>query len=299
METKRELNDILINDDDLQKQNRTKRLMMMIAMALIFLFILIAVVFVVTRDEEELSERQMAANSGLTPLEPSDPFVQIPLETKETEKDPFQQVLEDIRNRAENNQVAQSTTTQEPTPPRQPIVENKPTQQPVLPSKPVSQPTQTQPAKPVKPANMTATTNTTKEPTKPAQTAAPKPATTKPTTTPTTATPLKPAQATQSDPNNIASIFSDVSTPQMDTSKNGQIAEKGFYLQVGSFTNKPNAEFLKQISNYSYRVYMGTSTNGQATTKYLIGPYKSRTEASRDLPNFKALVPDPVHFEVK
>lgn len=36
METKRELNDILINDDDLQKQNRTKRLMMMIAMALIF-----------------------------------------------------------------------------------------------------------------------------------------------------------------------------------------------------------------------------------------------------------------------
>ncbi len=80
----------------------------------------------------------------------------------------------------------------------------------------------------------------------------------------------------------MANVFEDVSVTRMDTSKNGQVAEKGFYVQVG----------------YSYRVYAGTS-NGQPTTKYLIGPYHSRTDAGRDLPKFTTLVSDPVHFEVK
>ena len=116
------------------------------------------------------------------------------------------------------------------------------------------------------------------EPTKPAQNAAP----------------AKPAP-TQNQPQaqkNVATVT------RMDTSKNGQVAEKGFYVQVGSFANKPSADFLKKISNYSYRVYAGTS-NGQPTTKYLIGPYHSRTDAGRDLPKFTTLVSDPVHFEVK
>lgn len=246
METKRELNDILINDDDLQKQNRTKKLMMMIAMALIFLCILIAVVFVITRDEEELSERERANNNGLTPIESQNSFVDVPINNAPEEVDPFQQILDDIRSREQqaNTQVAQNT-------------------QPTTPSVP-------------------------KEPTKPAQ---------QPASTPKVTTPSKPAtQPAQT--SNIANIFEDVSTPRMDTSKNGQVAEKGFYVQVGSFANKPSAEFLKQINNYSYRVYAGTS-NGQPTTKYLIGPYNSRTEASRDLPNFKTIVPNPVHFEVK
>lgn len=296
METKRELNDILINDDDLQKQNRTKKLMMMIAMALVFLSILIAVIFIITRGEEELGEREVAANNGLTPIESPNEFVNVPLNDNANEEaDPFQQILDDIRKREQQNntntQVEQTTTpppvmppvqnppaTSKPAQPTQPTADSKkPATQPVLPAKP-STPV-TQPAK--------STTPVKQNPTKPAEN-------TPPVKTTSANKPTAPATAT----NNIANMFEDVSTPRMDTSKNGNIAEKGFYLQVGSFTNKPNEEFLKKISNYSYRVYEGTS-NGQPTTKYLIGPYSSRTEASRDLPNFKTLVADPVHFEVK
>ena len=115
METKRELNDILINDDDLQKQNRTKKLMMMIAMALVFLSILIAVIFIITRGEEELGEREVAANNGLTPIESPNEFVNVPLNDNANEEaDPFQQILDDIRKREQQNntntQVAQTTT---------------------------------------------------------------------------------------------------------------------------------------------------------------------------------------------
>ncbi len=253
METKRELNDILINDDELQKQNRTKKLMMMIATALVFLSILIAVVFILTRDDEELDERHTATNSGLTPIDsqndtshsnPQDGFVDIPLANSESNDDPFQQILNDIRSRDPKNTNTQTQVAQN---------------QPQAPATPI-------------------------EPTKPAQNAAP----------------AKPAP-TQNQPQaqkNVANVFEDVSVTRMDTSKNGQVAEKGFYVQVGSFANKPSADFLKKISNYSYRVYAGTS-NGQPTTKYLIGPYHSRTDAGRDLPKFTTLVSDPVHFEVK
>lgn len=315
METKRELNDILINDDDLQKQNRTKKLMMMIGMAIVFLCILIAVIFVITRDEEDLGEQAIANNNGLTPII-SDPiqepqkseFENVPLDKNAGNDDRFQQILDDIRSRDPKNPATQSTSTQTPnTPPlatpatQDPKPAQKPTQQ--QPSTKTTQTTQNQPVLPTNPA-----TPKKQEPVKVAQTAsttAPantnatkKPEAAKPTPTPTQAPkpePSKPAQATGS----VANAFEGVATPRMDTSKNGQVAEKGFYVQVGSFANKPSEEFLKKISNYSYRVYAGTSSNGQSTTKYLIGPYNSRTEAGRDLPNFKSLVADPVHFEVK
>ena len=285
METKRELNDILINDDDLQRENKTKKLMMMIAMALVFLCIVIGV-SIFFASEDTTHEKHTAANNGLTPIrDPLDSsFENVPLGNNPSgEIDEFQQILDDIRKREQGGthpQIAQNTqpTPQSPQPaptPKpaqnpQPAQAPKPAAQPVLPAKPTAQPTPKPAAQPAKPPQ---------NPTTP----------TKPTA------PAKPASTNQK---SIPNIFEDVSTPRMDTSKNGQVAEKGFYVQVGSFANKPSAEFLKQISNYSYRVYAGTS-NGQPTTKYLIGPYTSRTEASRDLPNFKTLVPDPVHFEVK
>ncbi|TLD97769.1 SPOR domain-containing protein [Helicobacter jaachi] len=312
MDTKRELNDILINDDDLQKQNRTKKLMMMVAMALVFLCILIAVVFVITRDEEELGERQAAANNGLTPIESNkqnNDFVNVPLSGNETSEDPFQRILDDIRSRDPQNQaqnqssqnLAQNTQPTQPIQPAQPAqsaqnpkpdskeakkAEPKPASQPNQPVLPAKPKTEAKPdskeAKKAEPKQSAQATQSAQNP-KPAQNAQ---------------TPNKPAQVAQNNTNNISDIFENVPAPRMDTSKNGQVAEKGFYVQVGSFANKPSEEFLKKISNYSYRVYAGTS-NGQPTTKYLIGPYNSRTEASRDLPNFKTIVSDPVHFEVK
>lgn len=260
MENRRELNDILINDDDLQKQNRTKKLMMMMAMALIFLSILIAVIFVITREDEGLSDQQIASQTGLNPMEQSsndrDSFIDIPLAKDSVEDDQFAKIIDDIKKRSEGAQPVIST----PKETTAPIIEKPIEQQkPVLPPKP----TPPAPAKPAQPVE------------KPAQPA------------------KKPEQN-----KDIANAFENISTSTMDTSKNGQVAEKGFYVQVGSFANKPNAEFLKKISNYSYRVYAGTS-NGQTTTKYLIGPYKSRTDAARDVAKFTSLVSNPTHFEVK
>ncbi|TLD80545.1 SPOR domain-containing protein [Helicobacter sp. MIT 05-5293] len=300
METKRELNDILINDEEFQKQNRTKKLIMMIAMALIFLSILIAVVFIITREEEDLTEQTIATEGGLTPInKDSDQFVDVPLETNASTEDPFQKILDDIRTRNSGSDAANNTQVASVDKPR---TDSKPPV--VLPPKdvkpaPVVKPAESKPTPP--PANKPATPTT--PPAKPAPVVKPTeskptpPPANKPATPTATAQTNPPATQTNTQPVSITNVFNDISTPT-DTSKNGQVAEKGFYIQVGSFANKPSDEFLKKISNYSYRVYAGTS-NGQATTKYLIGPYNSRIEAGRDLPKFTTLVTDPVHFEVK
>ena len=80
-----------------------------------------------------------------------------------------------------------------------------------------------------------------------------------------------------------------------DRSKNGQSATKGHYIQVGSFGNTPNKEFLGKINNYSYRTYKTKNS-----TKYLIGPYNSRTDANRDMLKVKTDMGDEVfYYEVK
>ena len=84
-------------------------------------------------------------------------------------------------------------------------------------------------------------------------------------------------------------------TQSVDKSKNGQVAQKGHYIQVGSFENTPNKDFLNKINNYSYRVY-----GAQSGTKYLIGPYDSRTDANRDMLKVKTDMGDQVfYYEVK
>lgn len=292
MDTNRELNDILIDDDDLQKQNRTKKLMMMIGMALVFLSVLIAAIFIITREEDELGEKITAVNNGLSPIDESgSEFVNVPLEN-EQEPDPFQKILDDIRSREPqaqaNAQSAQPSQPSQPTPAQptpakvaQPKVESKVAQAPAESKKPSAP---VLPATPAKPKQVESKPKEAPKATTPAK-SEPKKADSTPKQQPAT-----PA------PQSVASAFDNVPTSKMDTSRNGQVAEKGYYVQVGSFSNKPNEEFLKKISNYSYRVY-GDSKSG--LTKYLIGPYKSRIEASRDLPTYKMLVSEPMHFEVK
>lgn len=53
---------------------------------------------------------------------------------------------------------------------------------------------------------------------------------------------------------------------------------RGFYWQVGSFTKEPNSEFLALIKKYSYRI-QHAQNNTRPTTRYLLGPYKSRSDA--------------------
>lgn len=301
---KQELNDILINDDDLQKQNRTKKLMMMVAMALIFLCVLIAVIFVLTSSDEESTEQKIAQENGLVAApNGTSGFEPVELGNNQDSQDQFQAILDNIRKQQGLDNDSQESNQPKPTQPSLPTstqtskpesIKPEPVKPaPVLPSKPTENPKKPEPTKPAvkEPTNQQ---EVAKNPLKPAQ---PTPS----TQTPKTPSPAPGANQTQTpgSNNSVVNAFNEVSTPRMDTSKNGQIAEKGFYIQIGSFTNKPNAEFLKKISNYSYRVYDGASSNGTQTTRYLIGPYSSRTEASRDLPNFKSLVANPIHFEVK
>lgn len=74
-------------------------------------------------------------------------------------------------------------------------------------------------------------------------------------------------------------------------------AEKGSYLQVGVFANKPNKTMQKILENHSFKI-LTMEINDQKVTKYLIGPFKSRIQAS----NYKQANPelkDSVYFEVK
>lgn len=82
------------------------------------------------------------------------------------------------------------------------------------------------------------------------------------------------------------------------TNKNGLVASRGYYLQVGAFSKKPNQMFLNKIAKYSYRT-QNSVINGQSVTKYLIGPYSSKTEANRDVLRVTTEISKPLHVEVK
>lgn len=80
--------------------------------------------------------------------------------------------------------------------------------------------------------------------------------------------------------------------------KNGSVALHGHYLQVGAFSKKPNQMFLNKIAKYSYRTQTSV-INGQSVTKYLIGPYSSKTEASRDVLRVTTEISKPLHIEIR
>nr|WP_041594958.1 SPOR domain-containing protein [Helicobacter cetorum] len=64
-------------------------------------------------------------------------------------------------------------------------------------------------------------------------------------------------------------------TPRMDS-----VMAKGYYLQVGAFSNAPNKDFLQALKAFSYQV-----ETKDALTRYFIGPYKTQEEALQQLSN--------------
>ena len=90
------------------------------------------------------------------------------------------------------------------------------------------------------------------------------------------------------------------STPRrtMNRLNNGDIAENGYYLQVGAFSKTPNREFLDNINNYSYRT-QEIMINSNVITRYLVGPYKSRDEAQRDFDRVARDIGTPVYLLVQ
>ncbi len=65
----------------------------------------------------------------------------------------------------------------------------------------------------------------------------------------------------------------------------------GYYIQVGAFRTDPNRKFLNSIKKEGFPYIIMTSTrNGIKYKKVIIGPYASRTEAKRALPQIKRRV---------
>lgn len=261
--------DILI--DNAPENNRNKKVILLVIAAVVLAGILAVFVLTSTPNEqkEQTSEQQLAQDSNLQ--EEQSPFT--PVDTQASDGDRFEDIVRKIQERQETQAQGTTPAPQEQT---QPLLEQtqnvdmqvkEPAQQPIAP--PAQQPTppqvaQTQPPKSAQPAQTP----------KPAQ-ATPKPAQTQ-------AQPPK-SQNTQAPKNTT------------DKSKNGQVAQRGHYIQVGSFENTPNKEFLGKIGSYSYRV---KPENGG--TKYLIGPFTSRTDANRELLKIKTDIGgEAFYYEVK
>jgi len=61
-------------------------------------------------------------------------------------------------------------------------------------------------------------------------------------------------------------------------------AKGSYYIQVGSFANKPSSRFLSVITNSGFNYKLHSSG------KLLIGSYSSRSSANKDLPRVKDLI---------
>ncbi|WP_121092414.1 SPOR domain-containing protein [Helicobacter pylori] len=55
---------------------------------------------------------------------------------------------------------------------------------------------------------------------------------------------------------------------------------KGYYLQIGAFLNAPSKDFLQTLKTFPYQIKKKDSL-----THYLIGPYKTKEEALKQLEN--------------
>ena len=89
--------------------------------------------------------------------------------------------------------------------------------------------------------------------------------------------PNKPSTPTRVATTTKPSAVASASTPPrrtMNRLNNGDIAENGYYLQVGAFSKTPNRAFLDTLNNYSYRT-QEIMINSNVITRYLVGPYRS------------------------
>lgn len=113
--------------------------------------------------------------------------------------------------------------------------------------------------------------------------------------------PNKPSTPTRVATTTKPSAVASASTPPrrtMNRLNNGDIAENGYYLQVGAFSKTPNRAFLDTLNNYSYRT-QEIMINSNVITRYLVGPYKSREEAQRDFDRVARDIGTPVYLLVQ
>ena len=99
----------------------------------------------------------------------------------------------------------------------------------------------------------------------------------KQTQTPQTQKPKEPI-ATPTKPSHTSTTQTSNTNNTNASANNGLAPTKGFYWQIGSFEKDPNNEFLTLIKKYPYRIHH-TKKDNTPTTRYLLGPYKTKNEA--------------------
>jgi len=64
---------------------------------------------------------------------------------------------------------------------------------------------------------------------------------------------------------------------------------KGFFIQIGAFSKKPDSKYLQNISKngFSYKVVQ-QNVNGKLFNKVLIGPYSSKATANNNISSIKS-----------
>lgn len=252
MEENNGLQDILLDKNEDEKSNKTRKFLISVAtLAIIFLIVLIAVKYLNSNSNEG---KVADADSLLLPSEPNldssqDIFEQVPIIAEENTKEKFENLVNDYKN-SRSKEVEQNKTNSI-TPDRIAAAEQRFNEQKNTTPSVVQAPKQQE-------TKQATTAQQNNAQAKPAQNTQPKP-TPKPTSQPAV-----------------------VSKP---SSSQGS----GNYIQVASLNAfDQNNPLIKKITSkgYNYRVYK-TSVKGSEVTKILIGPFDN-AELGRQLGQIKS-----------
>lgn len=284
MEEKKELNEILLGDDNNNHTSKTKKLFLMIIIAIVVILILLIVAWKMKTGSSEQPPAQAVDNSiqkldtlhdgtNSTDDVNNDDFENMSIDdmSKSDEESKFDKIVNDIKSK---QQLANQKEDTHLTPPAED-------------SKDQMLPIDKQDDDKSANAPDTHTTEAIKQAPK-----APKPEA-KPEMTKKPS--AKPADTAKKTPTKAKEVKQPTAKP---VAKNGSNATPGHYLQVGVFNKTPNKAFLDKIKKYSYRTQTSI-LNGESVTKYLIGPYKSRNEASKDIADITSNLTKPVYTQVK
>lgn len=284
MEEKKELNEILLGDDNNNHASKTKKLFLMIIIAIVVILILLVVAWKMKTGGSEQTPPATVDNSiqkldtlhndnGITD-DMNDDFENMPIDdmSKSDQESKFDKIVNDIKSK---QQLANQKEDTHLTPP---VEDSKDQMLPITEQvhQKSTNPLDNHSTESIKQAPKSIKTETTKpEPVKKSS--------------------VKPADKTKKPLAKPKEVKQPLTKPML---KNGSNATAGHYLQVGVFNKTPNKAFLDKIKKYSYRTQTSI-LNGETVTKYLIGPYKSRNEASKDIADITSNLTKPVYTQVK
>lgn len=252
MEENNGLQDILLDKNEDEKSNKTRKFLISVAtLAIIFLIVLIAVKYLNSSSNEG---KVADADSLLLPSEPNldssqDIFEQVPIIAEENTKEKFENLVNDYKN-SRSKEIEQNKTNNSITPDRIAAAEQRFNEQ----------------------KNTNATQNT------PSVVQAPKQQE-KPAIAQQNNAQAKPTPQPKPQPAPKPTVVSKPSSSQ----------GAGNYIQVASLNAfDQNNPLIKKITSkgYNYRIYK-TSVKGSEVTKILIGPFDN-AELGRQLGQIKS-----------